>query len=90
MADGVLVLFAVKRNSESASRIGVTIPKRTGNAVARNHWKRLIRESFRTQQDRVPEGIDIIVRPKKGAKASWPPIQKSIPYLTRKAIKRLG
>ncbi|MFG0261606.1 MAG: ribonuclease P protein component [Novipirellula sp. JB048] len=90
VADGVLVLFAVKRDDDDASRIGVTIPKRTGNAVVRNRWKRLIRESFRTQQDRVPGGMDLIVRPKKGAKPQWSTIRKSIPSLTRRAVKRLG
>ncbi|WP_345689679.1 ribonuclease P protein component [Novipirellula caenicola] len=90
VADGVLVLFAVESEPGSPSRLGVTIPKRTGNAVARNHWKRLIRESFRTQQDRVPDGMNLVVRPKKGATADWAKIQKSIPYLTRKAARRLG
>ena len=89
VADGVLVLFAVKSEEGAPSRLGVTIPKRTGNAVARNHWKRLIRESFRTQQDRVPAGMNLVVRPKKDAKPEWAKIAKSIPYLTRKAAKRL-
>tara|TARA_R110002073_G_C9255364_1_gene562933 strand:+ start:367 stop:723 length:357 start_codon:yes stop_codon:yes gene_type:complete len=89
VADGVLVLFAVKGEPGSPSRLGVTIPKRTGNAVVRNHWKRLIRESFRTQQDRVPDGMNLVVRPKKDAKPDWAKIQKSIPYLTRKAARRL-
>ncbi|TWT83916.1 Ribonuclease P protein component [Planctomycetes bacterium CA13] len=89
VADGTLVLFAVNQNRSIPSRIGITIPKKTGNAVIRNRWKRLIRESFRTQSESIPEGIEMIVRPKKGAKSSWKSIEKSVPYLAQKAAKRL-
>ncbi len=89
VADGVLVLFAIASDPESEVRIGVTIPKRTGNAVKRNQWKRLIRESFRTQQHRLPRGMNIIVRPKKDSPLKWNAIQKSIPYLVNKAARRL-
>ena len=90
VADGVLVLFAMNSKASEIPRIGITIPKKTGNAVVRNRWKRLIRESFRTQQDSLPIGMDLIVRPKKDAKPSWIEIQKSIPKLTRKAQKKLS
>ncbi|MCC9603961.1 ribonuclease P protein component [Stieleria sp. JC731] len=99
-ADNCLVVFAVRQSAQAPSkrksriasvkkRLGITIPKKTGNAVVRNHWKRLIRESFRTQQERVPAGFDFVVRPKKGAVADWKTIQKSIPKLTQKAVRRL-
>ncbi len=88
-ADGTLVLFAIEGADRSVTRLGVTIPKRTGNAVQRNHWKRLIRESFRTQQQAIPLGYDLIVRPKKDALPSWDDIQKSVPKLAAKAVRRL-
>ncbi len=89
-ADGALVVFAAAGADQSSTRLGVTIPKRTGNAVVRNRWKRLIRESFRIHKRELPAGYDFIVRPKKGATPSWEEIQKSIPKLTRKAIQRLS
>ncbi len=88
-ADGTLVLFAVAGGDAGITRLGVTIPKRVGNAVRRNLWKRLIRESFRTQQEAIPIGYDLIIRPKKGAQPSWTEIQRSVPRLARKAIDRL-
>ena len=89
-ADGVLVLFAVRGADNVPSRLGITIPKKVGNAVARNQWKRWIRESYRTQQNRIPNGYDFVVRPKKGAQPSWSSIQKAVPYLANKAIKRIA
>ncbi|MCA9136394.1 MAG: ribonuclease P protein component [Planctomycetales bacterium] len=96
-ADDCLVVFAFAHQIDDASktggsknqrRLGVTIPKKTGNAVARNRWKRWIRESFRTQQDRIPPGFDYVVRPKKGAAGGWKKIQRSLPKLARKASLR--
>lgn len=88
VADGVLVLFAVQTDA-TGSRLGITIPKKVGNAVVRNHWKRLIRESYRTQQDEIPVGYDFIVRPKKGAEPTWAEIQRSVPSLAKKSVRRL-
>ncbi len=88
-ADGVLVLFAVEAESTPSPRLGITIPKKMGNAVIRNRWKRLIRESFRTQQDQIPSGYDFIIRPKKGAQPAWETIRRSVPALARKAVKRI-
>ena len=87
VADGVLVLCALVSESDQTPRLGVTIPKKTGSAVVRNHWKRLIRESFRTQQHELPSGYDFVVRPKKGAQPNWQEIRKSIPALARRATR---
>lgn len=87
VADGTLVMFAIESVEFSKPRLGITIPKKTGNAVARNRWKRLIRESFRTQQDQMPTGFDYVIRPKKGAALNWSRIRKSVPKLAKKATR---
>lgn len=88
-ADGILVVIAIRSTADAAPRLGVTIPKKAGNAVMRNRWKRLIRESFRLSQDCLPRGVDFVIRPKKGASPNWPAIKKGLPKLTRKATTRL-
>lgn len=91
-ADGTLVVFALARLGvhNTPTRLGVTIPKKTGNAVVRNQWKRLIRESFRTQQSSIPAGFDIVVRPKKDAVLDRSTIQRGLPKLANKAIRRIN
>ena len=93
-ADGTLVVFvmaaAPDRGGPSApSRMGVTVPKKTGHAVCRNRWKRWVREAFRTQVAELPAGIDIVVRPKKGAAGSWKAVNRSLPKLVLRATEKL-
>ncbi len=42
-------------------RLGVSVPKKVGNAVARHRWKRLVREAFRLNRHAWPGGCDVVV-----------------------------
>jgi ribonuclease P protein component len=55
----------------------------------RNRWKRLIREAFRRQQDALPAGLDMIIRPKRGAVPDHDAIRRSVVYLSKKLDRRL-
>lgn len=52
-------------NPNGTRRIGITVTKKTGNAVFRNRIKRLIREFFRRNKDLFPAGHDTVVMAKK-------------------------
>jgi len=82
-ADDVLVIRA--RRGSSRSRLGLAVSKKVGNAVARNRWKRRIREAFRLQQHELPVGLEIVVRPRKGAVCDTQAIAGSL----KKLMKRL-
>lgn len=73
---------------ELEGRLGVTIPKKTGSAVVRNRWKRLIREAYRLQQHELPVGFDLIVRPRRGAVPDFARVHQSLCTLARRAARR--
>ncbi|NBW88406.1 MAG: ribonuclease P protein component [Gammaproteobacteria bacterium] len=63
-----LLSMTVRPNSHGGPRIGLAIAARTvGNAVARNRLRRIIRESFRLAQHRLPSA-DIIVGARAGVR----------------------
>lgn len=87
-ADGILVAHVLP-NTLAYSRFGITIPKRTGNAVVRNRWKRHIRESLREIRIDVAQGCDFVIRPKKGAELDAKQIRRGMIKLLARAVKRL-
>lgn len=76
-ADDVLVIRAIRHES-GVTRLGLSVSRKVGNAVVRNRWKRLIREAFRRQRLELPVGMDMVVRPKKGATCDYQAIYRSI------------
>lgn len=65
-AGGGLVLHACPGNG-SATRLGLSVSRRIGNAVERNRWKRRLREAFRRVQSRLPPGNDFVFVVRSGA-----------------------
>jgi len=63
------VLYADNLDGEPAhSRLGVTVSRRIGNAVARNRVKRRVREFFRKEmRAQLPVGTSVVVIARAGA-----------------------
>jgi ribonuclease P protein component len=62
-----LVLYAFPRDPESSEReedgprLGLSVSRRIGGAVDRNRVKRVLREAFWAEAERLPAGSDYVV-----------------------------
>ena len=66
-ANKLLIMYVIQTEREE-TRIGISVSKKVGNSVVRHHVTRLLRESFRLNQDRVKKGLDIVVVARAAAK----------------------
>ena len=60
LSNGILTLYMAE-NDCSYPRLGVSVGKSCGRAVVRNRLKRLLREAFRQNQDKIPSGFDYLL-----------------------------
>jgi len=71
-ANRVLVLYGFPRPdaaTEDAPRLGLSVSRRVGGAVERNHVKRLLREAFEQEAERLPERHDVVIVARPEARA---------------------
>ena len=66
-ANRLLVMYVLK-NGHMENRLGISVSKKVGNSVIRHHVTRLIRESYRLQEDMFNSGLDIVVIARNTAK----------------------
>ncbi|NGX43607.1 MAG: Ribonuclease P protein component [Chlamydiae bacterium] len=64
---GERIVVSVRRSPVAQTRLGITVTKRFGNACQRNYFKRIVREAFRSSRHTFPTGMDILVKPGRGA-----------------------
>ena len=67
LANKYLVMY-IQPNDQVYSRIGISVSKKVGNSVVRHRIKRLIKESYRLNIDKIASGYDIIVIARYSAK----------------------
>ena len=58
------IVLMLARADQGPAKLGITVTRKFGNAVARNRAKRLFREVFRRMSAHLPRGVDFVVIPK--------------------------
>jgi ribonuclease P protein component len=66
-ANRYLVMYVLPAGTQR-NRIGISVSKKVGNSVVRHRITRLIRESYRLNEEKFVEGMDIVVVARTGAK----------------------
>ncbi|PPA68471.1 ribonuclease P protein component [Jeotgalibacillus proteolyticus] len=67
MANRQFVLYYLKRENQTAFRVGLSVSKKVGNAVVRNRIKRYIRQAFLELSPHLRQDADYIVIARKPA-----------------------
>lgn len=80
-ANRYLVMY-VRENGTSGNRLGLSVSKKVGNSVVRHRVTRLLRESYRLQEEHFRRGYDVIVIARASAKdRSYQEIESAVVHL---------
>ena len=80
-ANKLLVMYVLENNMER-NRLGISVSKKVGNSVVRHHVTRLVRESYRLQENIFKSGLDIVVIARaNAASASYAEIESALLHL---------
>ena len=80
----IMVLY-VFRTHRDTNRIGISVSNKVGNSVVRHHLTRLVRESYRLNEEKFVRGLDFIVILRPGAKESnFFEVERALLYLAGK------
>lgn len=84
IANRLLVMYFIK-NGTTANRYGISVSKKVGNSVVRSRTTRLLRESYRLNEQSLLRGYDIVVIARAGCKdATYSEVESALLHLLRK------
>ena len=79
-----LVMYVLKTDKE-INRLGISVSKKVGNSIVRHRITRLIRESYRLNEEKFGKGFWIVVIARNSAKdKTYKEIENSLLHLAKK------
>ena len=88
-ANKYLVMY-VSKNQLDGNRLGISVSKKVGNSVVRHRVKRLIKESYRLQENIFNSGLDIVVIARNNAADfTYPEAESTLLHLWKLHSKKL-
>ena len=82
-ANKYLVMY-ILRNNMDKNRLGISVSKKVGNSVVRHRIARLLRESFRLNDEKFHSGWDMVVVARMGAKGkNYRDIESALLHLAK-------
>ena len=74
-----------KSAGEEKNRVGISVSKKVGNSVVRHHLCRLVRESYRLNENKFDRGLDLVVIVRPGARElTFSEIDRALLHVSRK------
>lgn len=80
-----MLAFCLAREEGADPRVGFTVPRALGNAVARNRIRRRLREAVRTRLFKLGPRWDVVFNPRKSVlKAPIEDLEKEVDRVFRR------
>jgi ribonuclease P protein component len=87
-SDAWMVVYGTA-NELGHARLGLAVSRRFGGSVARNRWKRRLREAFRLEQHALP-ALDLVCVPRATALPTLAQLSESLALLANRVERQLA